>query len=56
MTTLGKSAQVIGTVCLGLVALRLLRLLVIFAAAGLAALGCIAALNYVFELNLFGLF
>lgn len=28
MTTLGKGAQVIGTVCLGLVALRLLRLLV----------------------------
>ena len=56
MTTLGKGAQVIGAACLGLVALRLLRLLVVFAAAGMAGVGGTAALNYVFDLNLFGLF
>ena len=56
MTTLGKGAQVIGAACLGLVALRLLRLLVVFAAAGMAGLGGTAALNYVFDLNLFGWF
>ncbi|MEL7000615.1 MAG: hypothetical protein AAFP68_20375 [Pseudomonadota bacterium] len=56
MTTLGKGAQVVGAVCLGLTALRLLRLLVVFAAAGMIGLGGIAALNYVFDLNLLGLF
>jgi hypothetical protein len=56
MTTLGKGAQVIGTVCLGLVALRLLRLLVYFAAAALIGLGCLAAINYVFDVDLLGLF
>lgn len=55
MTTLGKGAQVVGTVCLGLIALRLLRLLVVFAAAGMAGLGGLAAVNYVFDLNLFAL-
>jgi hypothetical protein len=55
MTTLGKGAQVIGTVCLGLVALRLLRILVYFAAAALICLGCVLAINYVFEVNLFAL-
>lgn len=56
MTTLGKGAQVVGAVCLGLVALRLLRLLVLFAAAGMIGVGGAAALNYVFDLNLLGLF
>ena len=56
MTTLGKGAQVVGAVCLGLIALRLLRLLVVFAAAGMAGAGGLAALNYVFDLNLLGLF
>ncbi len=56
MTTLGKGAQVVGAVCLGLIALRLLRLLVVFAAAGMAGVGGLAALNYVFDLNLLGLF
>lgn len=55
MTTVGKGAQVIGAVCLGLVALRLLRLLVYFAAAALVGLGCVAAVDYVFGVNLFGL-
>jgi hypothetical protein len=55
MTTLGKGAQVIGTVCLGLVALRLLRLLVYFAAAALIGLGGVLAIDYVFDVNLFGL-
>jgi hypothetical protein len=55
MTTLGKGAQVIGAVCLGLVALRLLRLLVYFAAAALVGLGCVLAIDYVFEVNLFDL-
>ncbi|MEM9140844.1 MAG: hypothetical protein AAGB15_13545 [Pseudomonadota bacterium] len=56
MTTLGKAAQVVGLVCLGLIALRLLRLLVVFAAAGVTGLGGLAAFNYIFDLNLFGLF
>ena len=56
MTTLGKGAQVVGAVCLGLIALRLLRVLVVFAAAGMAGVGGLAALNYVFDLNLLGLF
>ena len=55
MTTLGKGAQVIGTVCLGLVALRLLRILVYFAAAAVIGLGCVLAVNYVFDVNLFAL-
>lgn len=55
MTTLGKAAQVVGLVCLGLIALRLLRLLVLFAAAGVAGVGGLAAFNYVFDLNLLGL-
>ncbi len=56
MTTIGKAAQVVGTVCLGLIALRLLRILVFFAAAALIALGCVAAVEYVFDLDLFRLF
>lgn len=56
MTTLGRAAQVIGTVCLGLIALRLLRILVYFAAVALIGIGCVAALDYIFRLNLFGLF
>ena len=56
MTTLGKATQVVGAICLGLIALRLLRVLVVFAAAGMAGVGGLAALNYVFDLQLFGLF
>lgn len=56
MDTLGRGAQVVGAVCLGLIALRLLRILVVFAAAGVAGLSGVAGLNYVFELNLFALF
>ena len=56
MTTLGKAAQVVGATCLGLIALRLLRLLVVFAAAGMAGVTSVAAMNYVFDLNLFSLF
>lgn len=56
MTTLGKGAQVVGATCLGLIALRLLRLLVVFAAVGMAGVTGVAAMNYVFELNLFALF
>lgn len=56
MTTLGRAAQVIGSVCLGLIALRLLRILVYFAAAALAGLGCLAAVEYVFDLDLFSMF
>lgn len=52
MTTLGKGAQVIGAVCLGLVALRLLRILVYFAAAAMIALGSVLAIDYVFDVNL----
>ena len=55
MTTLGKGAQVVGAICLGLVALRLLRILVVFAAAGMAGVSGVAALNYVFDLNVLGL-
>lgn len=55
MTTLGKGAQVIGTVCLGLVAIRLLRILVYFAAAAMILLGCVLAIDYVFDVNLFAL-
>ena len=56
MTTLGRGAQVIGAVCLGLVALRLLRILVYFAAAALIGVGCLAAVEYVFDLDLFSVF
>ena len=51
MTMLGRLAQVVGVVCFGLVALRLLRILVLFAAASLGGAGGIAALDYVFQLG-----
>ncbi len=56
MTTIGRAAQVVGAICFGLVALRLLRVLVWFAAAGLACTAGAGAVSYVFELNLFGFF
>lgn len=56
MTTLGKGAQVVCAICLGLIALRLLRLLVVFAAAGMICATGVAAINYVFDLNLFAVF
>ena len=51
MTTLGRAAQVIGMVSFGMIALRLLRLLVMFAAAALLGTGGLAALDYVFQLG-----
>ena len=52
MTPLGRAAQVVGAVCLGLVALRLLKLLVWFTAAGALGAGGVAAIDYVFDLDL----
>ena len=51
MTTLGRLAQVVGVVCFGLIALRLLRILVLFAAAGLAGAGGLAGIDYVLQLG-----
>ena len=51
MTMLGRLAQVVGVVCFGLIALRLLRLLVMFAAVGVGGAGGIAALDYVLQLG-----
>ena len=51
MTTLGRLAQVVGVVCFGLIALRLLRILVLFAATGVAGVGGFAAFDYVLQLG-----
>lgn len=51
MTTLGRAAQIVGMVSFGMIALRLLRILVMFAAAAMLGVGGFAALDYVFQLG-----
>lgn len=51
MTTLGRAAQIVGMVSFGMIALRLLRILVLFAAAAMLGVGGFAALDYVFQLG-----
>lgn len=51
MTMPGRLAQVVGVICFGLVALRLLRILVMFAAVGIGGAGGIAAFDYVLQLG-----
>jgi hypothetical protein len=51
MTTLGRAAQVVGMVSFGMIALRLLRILVMFAAAAMLGVGGFAAFDYVFQLG-----
>ena len=51
MTMTGRLAQVVGAVAFGLIALRLLRILVLFAAAGMAGFAGLGALDYVLELG-----
>lgn len=51
MTTAGRLAQVVGAVCFGLIALRLLRILVLFAAAGLCGGAGLAGVDYVLQLG-----
>ncbi|MGF1502300.1 MAG: hypothetical protein ACFBSD_10835, partial [Paracoccaceae bacterium] len=55
MTPLGRGAQVVGALCLGLVAYRLLRLLVVFAGISLIVAIVLLAIDYVFALGLLSL-
>lgn len=51
MTTLGRAAQVVGMISFGMIALRLLRILVMFAAVAMLGVGGFAAVDYVFQLD-----